>query len=446
MEFHQTQRLVAESNARYRVVNCGRQWGKTYLSVWEMFGRAYYKDNQNIAYFATTRDQARNIAWEQLKEISRALWTKKPNETLLEVYINNQYGSVSTINLRGFENVETARGQQFDLIVLDEVASMPRFKYAWEAILQATLLFRKGEALFISTPKGYNHFNDLYLKEKTSSEWKSFSFTTYDNPHIDKQEIENIRQQVTTDYFNQEYLAQFTRFTGLIYKEFNQSVHVDYFDHEFNSHAEYLFGLDFAVRGYTASGCGKILPNGHVYILDEYKQDNDTAVNHCGRIKEMLGKYASLEKWTGYADPAGWIKNQQKNGLVWSLADEYLEMGLPITQANNEVVASINYGRQLLQANKIHIHPRCTKLIDEIMQYQWKDQPDKQVGIKNAPEEVRKVNDHLIDSTMRYMLYSKPTPPDELKPYAPGMPLVFQMKFDPEEKPKEPSIFDTSLY
>lgn len=445
MELHTTQKIVAASNKRYRVVNCGRQWGKTHLSCEEMRGRSYYLADQNITYFATTRDQARNIAWYNLQDMTRALWAKKPNETLLELYIRNQYGGISTVTLRGFENVETARGTQNDLIILDEVASMPRFKYAWEAILQPTLLFRKGDAMFISTPKGYNHFNELYLKEKTSPEWESFTFTTYDNPFIDKQEIENIRQQVTTDYFNQEYLAQFTRFTGLIYKEFNQSLHVDYFDHEFNSHAEYLFGLDFAVRGYTACICAKLMPDGHIYILDEYKMDNDTAVNHGTRIKEMLLKYANMERWTGYADPAGWIKNQQRGDQVWSIADEYLEMGLPMAQANNQVVPGINYVRQQLQANKIHIHMRCTKLVDEIMQYQWKDQPDKQVGMKNAPEEVRKVNDHLIDAS-RYMLYSKPTPPDEALPYVPGMPIVFQMKFDPPTEEKPTSIFKTDLY
>jgi hypothetical protein len=445
MELHRTQKIVAESKARYRVVNCGRQWGKTFLSCSEMMGRAYYLPDQSIAYFATTRDQARNIAWQNLKDITRPLWSRKPNETLLELYIRNQYGNENMVALRGFENVETARGQQFNMIILDEVASMPRFKYAWEAILQPTLLFRKGEAMFISTPKGYNHFNELYLKERDSKEWQSFTFTTYDNPYIDKQEIENIRQQVTTDYFNQEYLAQFTRFTGLIYKEFNQSTHVDYFEHEFNSHAEYLFGLDFAVRGYTASVCAKLVPSGDIYILDEYKTDNDTALNHGTRIKEMLLKYADMERWTGYADPAGWIKNQQRGSQVWSLADEYLEMGLPIAQANNQVIPGINYVRQQFQSNKVHIHIRCTKLVDEIMQYQWKDQPDKQVGMKNAPEEVRKVNDHIIDAT-RYMLYSKPTPPDEARPYTPGMPLVFQMKFDPQEEKKDTSIFNTDLY
>ena len=269
MELHKTQKIVAESKKRYRVVNCGRQWGKTFLSCSEMMGRAYYLSDQSIAYFATTRDQARNIAWANLKDMTRPLWSRKPNETLLELYIRNQYRNENVITLRGFENVETARGQQFNMMILDEVASMPRFKYAWEAILQPTLLFRKGEAMFISTPKGYNHFNDLYQKEQHSKEWQSFTFTTYDNPYIEKQEIENIRQQVTTDYFNQEYLAMFTRFTGLVYKEFNQDVHVDYFDHDFNSHAEYLFGLDFAVRGYTACVCAKLLPYGNIYILDE---------------------------------------------------------------------------------------------------------------------------------------------------------------------------------
>jgi len=437
MEFHKTQGIVASNKHTYRVVCCGRQWGKTTLSAWEMLACAYAKKDRNIAYFATTFEQARDIAWRLLKDIAKPL-ISSVNETRLEIQIITQDGGISNIWLRGFENVDRARGQQFDLIVLDEVAKMRRFQYGWESVLEPTLGFRKGAALFISTPQGYDHFHSMWKRGQTQSRlWKSWQFTTYDNPFFPRERIEHAKGSSTQDWFNQEYLAQFVRFTGLIYKKFSMD-HQHYFDHTYNQHGDYYFGLDFAVRGYTAALVGWMKSDGHIYIVDEYKENNLTAEENIDAIRTMLTKYADLGKYTGYADPSGFKKDQQtvidKKPMMWSIADEYLEADLPIVKANNEVTAGINYVHQLFANNKIHIHPRCTKLIEELLQYQWKDQPETQTDIQSVPEKPRKIHDHLVDA-LRYMLYSKPSAPDEDKKKRKTIfPAQFKLKIEEPKK------------
>lgn len=422
---HPTQSKVAQSKARFRVVNCGRQWGKTTLSMWEAYALAFSASGKRIGYFATTFGQARDIAWTILKEMTRPVWSRTPNETRLELFIKTQDGGESEIVLRGWESVEANRGTQFDLLILDEVAKMRNFKEGWQAVLLATLAFRQGGALFISTPYGFNHFHELY--NTNSSDFESFTFTSYDNPHLDRDYLEMVRGTVTPDFWAQEYLAEFRRFTGLIYKEFDMVKHVHDFPHEFNDRGKYLFGLDFAVRGNTASSPIKETEDGHFYIFDEYKEENLTAQEHGQSIRTMLTRYADMEKYTGYADPAGWMKNQQKGELIWSIADEYIDMGFPIVKGNNEVAAGINFVRQLFMEDRIHIHPRCTKTIDELLMYQWRVQPDSQVGEQSPREEPRKIHDHLLDE-IRYALYSKPTPPKPEQPklpYKAGMLLEF---------------------
>jgi hypothetical protein len=430
MEFHQTQDLVAKSTSRYRVVDCGRQWGKTTLAIWEMLGLAYSKDNQVIKYFATTIDQARDIAWGMLKQYAENIIIDK-NETRLELILKTQNDKTSTIKLGGYENIETERGKQNDFIVLDEAASMKNFKYNWEAVIEPTLAFRKGSALFISTPKGFNDFFQLYEKgQRRDIEWESWKFTSFDNPFLDNAWLEQRRLSTTPEFFSQEYLADFTRFTGLIYQEFDSSIHVEPFDHTFNDHADYLFGLDFAVRGYTASLPLKIKPDGNIYILDNYKQEGKTAKEHREAIKQMLLKYTDFSNYNGYADPAGWMRNQQDKDMIWSIADEYIEADFPIVPANNQVTPGINYVKQLFRENKIHIHSRCTLLIEELLQYQWKDY--KQVGEESEPERPRKINDHLVDC-LRYALYSKPDKPEaEVKPTGKVFPIEFPLRIDPE--------------
>lgn len=270
--------------------------------------------------------------------------------------------------------------------------------------------------------------------EKENKDYKAWQFSSYDNPYIPKTEIDTAKLEIGADVFAQEYMAVFTRFTGLVYKEFDVDKHVHYFDHDKNAYGDYYFGLDFAVRGYTASVASIIKPSGDIYILDNYKKDNETAQVHGKAMQEMLELYADFSKYTGYADPAGFAKTQQgfkeNQQMTWSLADEYTEQGFPIVPANNEVAAGINYVRQLFLQDKIHIHPRCADLIDEIQQYQWKDQPLTQIGTHTQPEEVRKINDHIIDG-LRYMLYSKPISPEELEPKRKTLfPVQFEMKLD----------------
>jgi len=67
--------------------------------------------------------------------------------------------------LETWESIETLRGQQYDFIVIDEVASMRGFASSWQEVIRPTLTDTKGEALFISTPKGFNHFYDLFHAE-----------------------------------------------------------------------------------------------------------------------------------------------------------------------------------------------------------------------------------------------------------------------------------------
>ena len=180
--------------------------------------------------------------------------TKKINESRLELEVYTQDGKTSYIALRGWEAIETLRGQHFDYIVIDEVASMRNFWLHWQEVVRPTLTDRKGQALFISTPKGFNHFYDLYNMEwfvdpstgLTDPDYKSFHFTSYDNPHIPKEEIDKARHEMTEDRFSQEYLADFRKTEGLVYKEFSRERHC--YSEEKISVYERIAGLDF---GYT---------------------------------------------------------------------------------------------------------------------------------------------------------------------------------------------------
>ena len=161
------------------LVNCGRQFGKTTLAVEEIKGFAISKECK-IVYIAPTIQQSRDIAWQILKKELQPIIIKSKEAPSLELEVKTINGGKSIIQLRGWESVETLRGQQFDFMVIDEVAMMRNFWLNWQEVLLPTLLIRKGSVMFISTPKGFNHFYDLYNTENTDKDFKSFHFTSYD--------------------------------------------------------------------------------------------------------------------------------------------------------------------------------------------------------------------------------------------------------------------------
>jgi len=438
-----------DSKARFKVLVAGRKARKTTFIVNKLVGDAA-GDTRGLkyVYIAPFRKQAKKIVWDDhlgriLKLFNSVGLRYKQNASELTV----RFDSGSTFVVDGQDNAEGLRGESdWAAVGADEYASWR--PYVWQEIIRPNLQVHKAYCLIGGTPKGYG--NDFYRMAKLGDhngiiddkpaihdpEFETFYATSYDNMYTDREEIESAKRQSTLEFFNQEYLALFTRFTGLIYPEFEVSRHVHPVEYPESGNIERIFGLDFGVRGYTAALPAFVRTDGHVYIPEnsEYKESGRTAKDNADAIKIILTRFSALNQWQGYADPSGWSKTQQGLRLgipmVWSIADEYLEENIPIARANNEVNAGINYVKQLFKADRIHIDPTNERLIDEIMQYQWLDQPEKQIGVKNEPEKPRKFNDHLVDA-LRYMAYSKPTAPQEEKSnQLPPFPAKFELKIE----------------
>ena len=441
---------------RFLMLCCGRKARKTTFIINRLVFKALTDPNQlTYPYFAPFRKQAKQIVWDDhLSRILRMLNAVGIRYKINQSDLTIRFEGRGKIQVDGLDNAEAHRGKSdWGYVGIDEAAST-NLKYVWQEIIRPNLQVHKAGAVIGGTPKGFDEFYNM-LKwgdhehviddkdQNTQPDFMTFHATSYDNPFNDPEEIEAARRTTTPDYFRREYLALPTRFSGLVYPEFEEGKHVSWFDHEQNDHGDYYFGMDFATRGYTALLIGKVKSNGHIYILDEYKERNETAINHGEKILEMLEKYADLSKYSGYADPAGWAKNQQNKDLIWSLADEYIELGLPLVQGNNEVLGGINFIRQLLISGKLYIHGRCEKLIAEFYQYQWKEQKEAQASEHEEPEKVRKINDHLLDA-LRYMVYSKPSAPDEEETVRPTLfPGQFiEMPLKMEEKDPNRDVFE----
>jgi predicted phage terminase large subunit-like protein len=78
---------------------------------------------------------------------------------------------------------------------------------------------RQGGALFISTPKGFNWFEELYNKSESLDDWERWQLPTKTNPFVPLSELDIAKEEIGTYLYSQEYEAKFVEFTGGIFKE-----------------------------------------------------------------------------------------------------------------------------------------------------------------------------------------------------------------------------------
>lgn len=376
----QAQATIAKDRHRFRVVCAGRRFGKSTLASWEMFGKAVAKKDRRIVYIAPTYQQARDIVWSELLKVCQST-IKKVNESRLELTITTAEGGTSTLFLRGWESIETLRGQKFDFVVIDEVAMMRNFWENWQEVIRPTLTDKKGEVLFISTPKGFNHFYDLYNTQ--DEDYASFHFTTYDNPHLPLEEIDKAKKELPEDRFYQEYMADFRKQEGLVYKEFNRDKHL--FD-DFTPRrgvAEVLAGVDFGFTNPSVVLRVEHDTDNHYWVTREWYKTGQTNA----QVIEMC-KTMGIN--TFYPDPAE--------------PDRILEMqnaGLSCREVSKDIKKGIDSVRELFKQGRLHIHKDCVRTIAELETYAY---PESVSG-KNEYEVPIKENDHAMDA-LRYCLHN----------------------------------------
>lgn len=214
VEFLPWQQEVYSAPERFKVVAAGRRCGKSRLAAWMLILNALQSDRGHVFYVAPTQGQARDIMWGVLEELAHPIISNKHVNNMQIKLING-----STISLKGADRPDTMRGVSLKFLVMDEYADMK--PSVWEEVLRPALADQKGHALFIGTPKGRNHFYELYKYAELSGDdtYKSWHFTSYDNPLLDPEEIDVAKKSMSSYAFRQEFMASFEALGSEIFKE-----------------------------------------------------------------------------------------------------------------------------------------------------------------------------------------------------------------------------------
>ncbi len=266
-----------------------------------------------------------------------------------------------------------------DFIIFDEVQEYKNFWLGWQEAMRPTLTPRKGQALFMGTPKGFNHLYDLYNLPYGDTDFKAFKFSTYDNPHIDKKEIEDAKKTLTEDRFAQEYLAEFRKSEGLVFKEFSRQRHV--FDYEIKG--DYVAGIDWGYTNPTAIP-HIIIKDAKFYVTQElYKT---------GLTEDEASDYIANQRFSKvYPDP-------ESSSAIAALKKKGVNVR-DVKKGKDSIMHGIQTMRELFKQNRLFIHKSCINTIAELEMYSYAEKS----AFRNANENPQDEYNHAIDA-IRYVV------------------------------------------
>ena len=386
---------VFDSDERFRVVVAGRRFGKTFLSISELIDVAVPQEGSHCWYVAPTYKAAKEIAWDMLIARIPPEWIRKSNETALTLTLING----STIALKGAEKPDNLRGRSLDFVVMDEFADMR--PEAWYEVIRPSLSDRQGAALFIGTPKGRNHFYDLWTRGTDgNTDWQAFQYTTIDGGQVTEEEIESAKRDLDERTFNQEYNAQFVNYSGIIYYNFNREESVA----RCKDDGSLLHvGMDFNLD--PMSAVLAIREGSTIKIVDEiviFGSNTDEMVD------EIKTRYPNRQICV-YPDPAARQRKTSAGGRTDLSILQNAGFSVKVRERHSAIRDRINSVNARLKSadgeRHLVIDPRCKQVIRSLERQTYKEgtsQPDKDSGFDHMNDALGYLIDFLYPIKRQY--------------------------------------------
>ncbi len=314
---HPAQRDIFLNLSRFRVAVCGRRWGKSVLGAETALRVAFSSKQAKIFIVCPTREMVKDIFWDYLKKRAAGLkWRVKVNESELSL---KRLTNGAVIQLKSADRPDRLRGRGLTLCVMDEYADME--ESIWPEVVRPALSDTGGAALFIGTPKGRNHFYELY-QQAEGKDWARWTYRTIDSPFIPNEEVDAAKRDLDERTFKQEYLADFVDYLGRAYVYHDATVHR--VERPFNPDLPVALALDFNISPCLWEMAQ--IDGERVHFFDEIKQSETDIWRMCAELKrrlaqrgvkaggriEFYGDYTSASRRDVSATAASWdiVRNE----------------------------------------------------------------------------------------------------------------------------------------
>ena len=356
-EPHAGQRAIMEHPARFRIVACGRRWGKSEMCAHLALKRALVEPNSEIWWIGPRYDDANDYGFDNMTPLlSPAVVAGEPKRTKPRAI---EFVNGSKISFRSAEREDSLRGGGVDFLVIDESGSVP--ERAWTEELRPTLSDTLGDMIAIGTPKGRNWFYRWYQRGQSEDHPNTASWQapTYQNPHVPDSEIDDAEADMPERVFQQEYLAEFVDDVGGVFEAVRERTVEDY-DLPVppaEDVAGYTIGVDFArLEDYTAIVV--LDPDGRLVAFDRLNQTTWRRIQ--SKIERLAEQYAPARLA---------VDATRDNKIVQDLSESGLRVDPVNFSAKKEVL--IDNLATSLEGGELTLSSSANILVNELEVYEY---------------------------------------------------------------------------
>lgn len=373
---------IHHSTHRFKVLDNGRRWGKTWCLVAEcnQIGADVCRAEKRLA-----RGWIVAPTYPLVKETWRVA-----NELLANAIIDKRETDLwmllpwTEIEFKSAERSdEGLRGAGLDFVGVDEAARVDRA--SWEYGLRPALSDRQGKAIFISTPKGQNWFYEMWLKgQEEHDDIKSWKWSTIDgwrslygdNPekmkNLEKEWLE-IEASTPEMIFKQEYLAEFLEDESTVFRGLSKIIHGHFEDAKPGE--TYCIGADFArTHDFNVFTVLKKYDNQVVKIVRFKERSWEFAMKELFKLQDSYNKAMVVVDSTGVGDPI--YERLQYEGMF--------PKGYKFNSRTKEEL--IEQLMLVIEHDEIGIPEAAEEMLQELRQFEYEVMPTTRRIRYNAPE------------------------------------------------------------
>lgn len=248
-------------------------------------------------------------------------------------------------------------------------------------------------------------YDEVYLNKLNNPNIFKITIGWDDNPHLTEEQKIIMSSGLTEDEIKIRREGLFIMKEGLVYKNFNPSVHViPRFEPNENFTFYRGFDFGFAKDHPFVAIFAAVDSEGNVFIYDSIYLREVNRLGVIQKIKELSGGKTFRSSWGDSARP-DWIKEFNDNGITTYKARKDVEAGIV-------KVSEFLEPHPLTHRPRLFITQNNTQLIEEFTKYAYPKQDEDERG-KRLPE--KRYDDGL--DALRYFIFTWTTPTRQTKNY-----------------------------
>lgn len=244
--------------------------------------------------------QGRRVIWDNIDNSGIGMMSHIPSEVIQSVSQQEMkltFRNGSILQIVGADNYDRLVGSNPRIVVFSEYAiTNPR---AWEFIKPIVdNPESKGVAIFVSTPRGKNHFYDLYkMALQYPDEWYCRRTTIEETKLITEKDIEKIRREgMSEELIQQEYYTSFSMGQeGSYYSRYLGQMEIDgrIGDVPYDPNHLVYTAWDLGIGDSMSIVWFQVLPSGIVRVIDHYENKGYALKHYCAEITGRPYQYGA---------------------------------------------------------------------------------------------------------------------------------------------------------